>query len=201
MAQARADTVSLPLGVPLADPALADRAEQLLSRCAQRDEHALRELYQLVSPQLFGVLMRMLKSRATAEEALRDVMVQIWDRADQSFDYGGRALAWMVAIARYHAIDLLRQREPTAAPDAAASASRPDLATADFAEAMTSERLRKTLDQSFGVLSDDERRCLALAYVGGYSPHQIAGALESPVGSVKSWVRHGLASLEGGPDS
>ena len=53
-------------GVPLTARTLDadDRVEGLLSRCALRDQRALTELYELVSSQLFGVLLRILKRRA-----------------------------------------------------------------------------------------------------------------------------------------
>src|SRR5438477_279220 len=100
-------------GAPASDPASrlrpesnepeTDRVEALLSRCALRDERALGELYDLVSSQLFGVLLRILKRRALAEEALQDVMVRVWQRADQYVAYRGRAMAWLSSIARYRA--------------------------------------------------------------------------------------------------
>jgi hypothetical protein len=83
------------------DATQVERIELLLGRCAQRDERALQELYQLVSGQLLGILMRILRRRAVAEEALQDVMVKIWERADQYVAYRGRAMAWITAIARW----------------------------------------------------------------------------------------------------
>lgn len=188
-----------PGGMPLAgltDPRSAELAEQLLNRCAQHDERALRELYELVSAQLLGVLMRILRRRAVAEEALQDVMVRIWQRADQYVAYRGRAMAWMTAIARYRAIDLLRAQQATAPLDDAPAAALVDASATDFFDSATPERLRKALSDCFGLLSDEQRRCLSLAYVDGYSQDQIANAVHSPLGTVKSWIRRGLASLK-----
>lgn len=170
--------------------------EVLLSRCAQKDERALQELYQLISGQLFGVLMRILRRRALAEEALQDVMVRIWQRADQYVAYRGRAMAWITAIARYRAIDLLRKQHADSPLDDAPMEALADLSAADFADTTTSQRLRKALSDCFGRLSDEQRRCLSLAYVDGYSQDQIATAIASPLGTVKSWMRRGLASLK-----
>src|SRR5215469_4432841 len=80
----------------------------LLKRCGASDSRALEELYRLVSPALFGCLMRMLSRRSLAEEALQDVFVTIWRRAGQFSPERGRPMEWLVAIARYRAIDLLR---------------------------------------------------------------------------------------------
>ncbi len=173
-----------------------DRVEQLLSRCALRDEQALSDLYQLVSSQLFGVLLRILKRRALAEEALQDVMVRVWQRADQYVAYRGRAMAWLSSIARYRAIDLLRaQRAHTSIDDAPAEALI-DATSDHFVEATTSQRLRNALGVCLSRLNQEQQRCIALAYVDGYSQDQIATAIGSPLGTVKSWLRRGLASLK-----
>src|SRR5215831_13748851 len=154
-----------------------DRVEALLSRCALRDERALGELYDLIAPQLFGVLLRILKRRALAEEALQDVMVRVWQRADQYVTYRGRAMAWLSSIARYRAIDLLRaQRTHTSIDDAPAEALA-DSSSDDFAEATTSQRLRNALGDCLGRLNVEQQRCISLAYVDGYSQDQIATAI------------------------
>src|SRR5690349_470633 len=98
-------------------PATDADIEALLSRCALRDSKALSELYGLVSSRLFGVLLRLLRSRALAEEALQDVIVRIWQRAGQFEAYRGRGMAWMMSIARNRAIDLLRSQRQTVSID------------------------------------------------------------------------------------
>jgi RNA polymerase sigma-70 factor, ECF subfamily len=174
----------------------ADRIELLLSRCASRDEAALQELYSLVSAQLLGVLLRILKRRALAEEALQDVMVRVWQRAGQYTLYRGRPMAWITAIARYRAIDLLREQRLTASLDDAPAEALSDTSIGDFADTTTSQRLLNALSECFGLLSDEQQRCLSLAYIDGYSQDEIASAIDSPLGSVKSWIRRGLASLK-----
>ena len=86
---------------------------QLLQRCAAHDSAAFRTLYDKTSPILFARLLRMLRRRSVAEEVLQDVYVRIWERAAQYEAHRGRALAWMVTIARYCAIDLMRRERMT----------------------------------------------------------------------------------------
>ncbi|MGA3158235.1 MAG: sigma factor, partial [Steroidobacteraceae bacterium] len=89
-------------------PTQAEFAE-LLARCARGDAAALERLYRRASPVLFGCLIRILRRRAVAEEALQDAFVSIWQRSRQYQPQLGHALGWMVAIARNRAIDLLRR--------------------------------------------------------------------------------------------
>jgi RNA polymerase sigma-70 factor (ECF subfamily) len=198
MADVHSQTLEAPSNVPLSsqDATQAERIEHLLGRCAQRDERALQELYQLISGQLLGVLIRILRRRAVAEEALQDVMVKIWERADQYVAYRGRAMAWISAIARYRAIDLLRRQQAASPIEDAPAEALVDITAADFVDGTTSARMRKALNDCFSKLTPEQRRCLELAYVDGYSQDQIAGEIHSPLGTVKSWIRRGLSSLK-----
>ncbi len=173
-----------------------DDVEALLGRCALRDEDAFADLYRLVSARVLGVLLRMLKNRALAEEALQDVMVRIWQRADQFVAYRGRALAWIMSIARYRAIDLLRAQRVHIGLDDAPEESLEDATAAELVEVTSSQRSRLALDDCFRRLTPEQQRCLSLAYVDGYSQDEIATTISSPLGTVKSWVRRGLASLK-----
>jgi len=174
----------------------ADEIESLLTRCALREQRALSELYDLVSARLLGLLLRMLKNRAVAEEALQDVMVRVWQRADQYVAYRGRALAWIMSIARYRAIDLLRSQRAQTALDDVPEEMLVDPGAADFADEDASPRARRILDDCFKRLTAEQQRCLSLAYVDGYSQDEIAATLTSPLGTIKSWVRRGLLSLK-----
>lgn len=180
----------------VADGPPQDRVELLLSRCALRDERALEELYRAVSAQLYAVLLRILRSPSVAEEALQDVMVRVWQRADQYVTYRGRAMAWLTSIARYRAIDLLRAQRTDAALEDTPEAALADNSGAEATEAITSERLQRRLSDCLSRLNQEQQKCIALAYVDGYSHDQIARATGTPLGTVKSWVRRGLLSLK-----
>src|SRR5215470_1133593 len=89
--------------------------EALLARCATGDRSALETLYARVAPILLAVLLRILKRRDAAEDALQDVFVSVWQRARQFDPIRGRALAWLVSMARYRAIDMQRAARPVVA--------------------------------------------------------------------------------------
>jgi RNA polymerase sigma-70 factor, ECF subfamily len=163
---------------------------QLLQRCAAHDSAAFRTLYDKTSPILFARLLRMLRRRSVAEEALQEVYVRVWERAAQYQAHRGRALAWMVTIARYCAIDLMRRERLTLVGDDALQ-QIPDTATAepgDFDKP-------NNFDECIGLLPENTRRCLTLAFVEGRSHDEIARLTLNPLGSVKSWIRRGLISL------
>ena len=163
---------------------------QLLQRCAAHDSAAFRALYDKTSPILFARLLRMLRRRSVAEEALQDVYVRIWERAAQYEAGRGRALAWMVTIARYCAIDLMRRERMTLVGDDA---------LAEVADESAGDPLLdkpNNFDECIGRLPEHTRNCLTLAFVEGRSHDEIARLTATPLGSGKSWIRRGLLSLK-----
>jgi RNA polymerase sigma-70 factor (ECF subfamily) len=165
-------------------------ARALLQRCAERDARALEQLYALVAPLLFGLLTRMLRRRALAEEALQDVFIAIWQRAAQYQAGRGAALAWMIGIARYRAIDLLRHER-------AAPVLMPELPESAVASDADEEPPAPTalLEQCLGRLSDDQQQCLQFAFINGRSHQEISQLTGNPLGTVKSWIRRALFTL------
>src|SRR6516225_8454063 len=165
--------------------------EALLSRCAAGDRAALETLYARVAPLLLAVLMRILKRRDVAEDALQDVFVSVWQRAGQFDPVRGRALAWLVSMARYRAIDLQRAARPAVALSEV-STLEPQLQSEGPAESSdmlaTGALLLRCLEQ----IAAPQRRCLMLAYEDGLTHSEIARAVNEPLGTVKSWVRRSL---------
>jgi len=169
--------------------------ELLLSRCAARDASALESLYRRVAGQLLAVVLRILRRRELAEDALQDVFVRIWQQAAHYDQIRGRPMAWMVSIARYRAIDLLRSQRPSVSFEEddlplQAIASDPDHEAAE-----ESAHTRSALQRCLQMLSAPQQRCLMLAYQDGLSHEAVASSIGQPLGTVKSWIRRGLQSL------
>jgi RNA polymerase sigma-70 factor (ECF subfamily) len=165
-------------------------AQRLLRACAAGDADALEALYELVAPRLFGLLLRMLRRQALAEEALQDVFLSVWRGAGQYQPGRGSALAWLTSLARNRAIDLLRRERlaPVLMPEL------PDHPAPD-SEATDSPASASALQRCLGRLSDEQQRCLQFAYVGGRTHGEIAELTGKALGTVKSWIRRGLLSL------
>jgi len=174
---------------------LDEQLAELLRGCAQSQAPALQRLYALTSPTLFACLIRMLRRRSLAEEALQDVFVTIWQRAGQYQPERGRPMAWLVAIARYRAIDLLRHERSAAFPvaDLPAVQEPADEAADDRTVTLAGTAL---LERCLALLTGEQRRCLELAFVGGNSHADVARLVGSPLGTVKSWIRRALQSLK-----
>ena len=185
-------TLSAPNSVTEADNVAL---EGLLRRCAVQDRRAFEELYRAASPPLLACLVAILRRRDLAEEALQETFVRIWRRAGQFDGYRGRATAWLVAIARYHAIDILRSNRSTVPLGDAVVATLDDPAAAQVFETVESDLTGTALQRCLEKLTAEQRRCVVLAYSHGRSHEDIAADVASPLGTVKSWVRRGMQSL------
>ena len=91
----------------------ASEITALLSRVSLRDRAAFQDLYRRTSSKLFGVCLRILNDRAEAEEALQEVYVKIWQRADRYVASNYSPISWLVAVARNHCLDCLLYTSPS----------------------------------------------------------------------------------------
>src|SRR6478735_6611059 len=84
---------------------------RLLARAGLGDRAAFATLYERTSSHLLGVVLRINRDRAQAEDVLQEVYVNVW-RAAQSFDAAqSQPLTWLTSIARNRAIDSLRRSQ------------------------------------------------------------------------------------------
>lgn len=128
----------------------------LLQRIAARDPAALGELYDRHSRLLFGLILRIVRDRAEAEEILQEAFVRVWTRTETYDPEMAGPLPWIVRVARNCAIDRLRARRVRAAVDAPAIES----AAADARPAADIQTPESA------VLDDERRRTLTGALAG-----------------------------------
>jgi len=146
-----------------------------------------------MAAQMLASLIRILKRRALAEEALQDVFVSIWQRAAQFESARGSARIWLMAIARHRAIDVLRSERVDLYREAdVEQMPEPAEGISDWSSA---GRSAAALARCFQELTGEQRRGIELAFVNGYSHADIARVTGEPLGTIKSWIRRGLASL------
>ncbi|MGO9004349.1 MAG: sigma-70 family RNA polymerase sigma factor [Beijerinckiaceae bacterium] len=174
----------------------ADNAElaNLIGAVGRRDRHAFNRLYELAAPKLFGLVLRILRDRAMAEDVLQDVFMRIWQSAEGYAPAAGPAMAWLTAIARNRAIDMLRVKGPPRSAN--------DENEADYYEKIASPGDPETdmadlaaLRHCLGEIDEPARTCVLLAYYEGYSREELARRFDRPVNTIKTWLHRSLAAL------
>jgi RNA polymerase sigma-70 factor (ECF subfamily) len=174
-----------------------DPAKIVAAMAAGDSDRALTAFYDLYASTVLALLMKMLGSRAEAEELLQEVFVELWRRAPQYDPARGNVVAWVITVARCRALDALRARarrygnrqsEYSEGDALVTESGRPDVMA-------SSTRWHQALRKSFQRLKPEERAVLELSYFQGMSHGQIADCLDLPVGTVKSRILAGMRSL------
>src|SRR5262245_26463813 len=140
--------------------------DDLLVRAASGDGGAFRALYERTSGRLFAICLRIARDRTLAQDFLQEAFTRIWERANQFDRTRGSALAWMVAVTRNHADDVVRQRRRGAGPADEFQVGTPASVTSDVAA--TSGDL-DAVSRGLAALDDGPRRAIVSAYRDGLS--------------------------------
>ncbi len=170
-----------------------DPVADLIFRCASQDRSAFRALYRDTSAKLMGVLLRILKERADAEDALQEVYTRVWLRAGRYDSAKGRGMTWLIAIARNLAIDRLRSRVETLDDDGMDlvqdSAPRAETRLIAVGEA-------RRMSDCFATLDPDRADAVRGAYLNGLSYVELAARHAVPLNTMRTWLRRSLLRLK-----
>jgi len=177
------------------DATQAEQLNQLIKAVVNGDRLAFERLYRLTSPYLFAVALRTLRNRALAEDVLHECFITIWNHASTFNHALSSPMTWMTHIVRNRCIDCLRSgaARPVAC-DEAPGDEWDNLSAGPQGDARDDDRAER-LHRCLKNLSSEQRQTISLAYYQGMSHSDIADWLQQPLGSVKSWIRRGLAHL------
>lgn len=175
--------------------AARDEVSLLIQRIALGDRRAFDRLYAATSAKLFGTCLRVLKDRAEAEEAVQEVFIKIWLRADRFAVTGQSPMSWLIAIARHHAIDRLRaRRETVSALDDGALEIRDPFPGPEALAVAAGER--NQLDGCLQELEADRAHAVRGAYLDGDSYADLAARYDVPLNTMRTWLRRSLMRLK-----
>lgn len=175
---------------------VVSKLNALLSQVAEGDEASFAELYQETSSKLYGVALRILRSKELAEDVVQDAYFKIWARAGD-FDPGvAPALAWMSTIVRNRALDETRRRKVRPTAD---EHELEQLQSDDEHPLVGLEREDdvKRLLSCLDGLEPEKKEIVRLAYLNGLSREDLAQRFDRPEGTIKTWLRRSLAQLKG----
>jgi RNA polymerase sigma-70 factor (ECF subfamily) len=155
-------------------------------RAAQRgDRKAMDELVRLHQDRVYGFLYRMSNDRDLALDLTQDTFLKAF-RALGGFKPEASLGPWLLAIARNCFLDHTRQQRHDSLEDDGAGAEDPALVR------LSSD---SGIMEALAQVPSPLREALVLRHVEDLSYDQIAEALEAPLGTVKTWIHRGRASL------
>ncbi len=166
----------------------------------ERSEIAFAELYERLSPGVFGFLFRFLRSEDDALDILQDAFAELWNKAPILYNIHTNLAAWCLHLARNLAISHLRSKhhkykgfsepfEPGRHDDLFPDEQTPEQR---FTNSETKDELRKALEK----LEPEQRQTIELVFFGGMSRSTAAEKLHMPPRQFERMILDSLSELE-----
>ncbi|MDE6620767.1 MAG: RNA polymerase sigma factor [Lachnospiraceae bacterium] len=169
--------------------------EKQFSACMERmksgDKSALHEVYEAYIGYIYRIVLQTVSNREDAEDVTSEFFMKLWRLAD-TYREGNGHRAWMAAIARNMAVDLLRK-------------SKRVVLTEDFADTMienaSDDSIEEeviadmSLQQALDMLKPKEREVVHLKIMGDMTFQEIADILKIPLGTVTWRYQNAIQKL------
>ena len=160
-------------------------------------------LYEHTHRRIFGIVLRIVRHRAEAEEVLQDIYVKVWSRSLQFDASRGLVIYWLAGIAQRAAIDALRRassrpREVNDGPDDVDPYRQLTSSDPGPAEQFDRSETQRRVGMQLSTLPAEQRESLVLAFFDGLTHLEISHRLACPLGTIKSRIRRALTALRPG---
>ena len=169
--------------------------EVLIARIAGGDRLAMQVLFARHHVRVYRFVLRLVRNDATAEDLISEVFLDIWRQAGK---FEGRAAVstWMLGIARFKALSVMRKRQDTELDDE--TAERIEDQADDPETALAKKDKGALLRQCLTALSAEHREIVDLVYYHEKSVEEVAGIVGIPEATVKTrmfYARKKLSEL------
>ncbi len=175
------------------DPTSRTSDALLVEGLAKGDETALRRLIELYGSYVYGRTLQILRQPHLAEEAAQDALLALWWDPKRFDLQKGNLRSFLMGIARFKAIDIIRHEE--------AARSR-DVLAAEAERFLTTPAATKSVEDSMVIrdaisqLPLPKREVIYLAYFRGLTYREVSKVLSIPEGTVKTRIRSSLIALK-----
>ncbi|MEV0249507.1 sigma-70 family RNA polymerase sigma factor [Nocardia sp. NPDC050712] len=180
---------------PEPDDELTRRLVTVLVAVGEGDRAAFTDLYRLTSHRVYGLALRMLGNRATAEEITQEVYLQVWMLADRYDKTQSSPMGWLLMLTHRRTVDRIRGERSAASRENTYSRLHLgrdyDVVVEGVEQSIEEAAVLRCLD----TLTVLQRDTIALAYYGGHTYSEVAARLGTPVSTVKTRIRDGLKRL------
>jgi RNA polymerase sigma-70 factor (ECF subfamily) len=167
----------------------------LLAQVASGNNRAFSDVYRDAAPTVLGLITRVLRDRAQAEEVTQEVFVQLWQTAARFDGAKGTAMGWILTVAHRRAIDRVRASQSAKDRDLRIGVRDHVPAYDSVAESVEISISDGDVRRAMERLTPVQRQAITLTYYGGLSVTEAAAELSVPVGTLKTRLRDGMIRL------
>ncbi len=175
-------------------PCGADAAE-LMDAVAGGDKAAFGSLYDVVAPRVYGLIVRVLRDRALAQDVAQEAIVEVWRNAGRFDPVRGSVTGWVLTIAHRRAIDRIRAEQGGANRLMKVGVASVAIAYDEVVDEVTDRLRYQQVRDCLGCLTDLQRQAVTLAYYDGHTYREVADLLKVALPTVKTRMRDGLIRL------
>ncbi len=166
-----------------------------LARIADGDRDTFTEFYRATQHRVFGLALRVLRRRATAEEVTQEVYLQVWSLAGRYDDRLASPIGWLMMLTHRRAVDRVRSETSAAGRELTYGHRHLGRDHDIVAETVDQRADERAVADCLAVLTATQHETVALAYYGGHTYAEVARRLGIPLNTVKTRIRDGLARL------
>src|SRR3974390_971726 len=169
--------------------------EVLISRIAGGDRLAMQVLYARHHVRVYRFVLRLVRNEATAEDLISEVFLDIWRQAGK-FEGRSAVSTWMLSIARFKALSVLRKRPEEELDEE--TAEQIEDQTDDPETALAKKDKGAVLRECLSALSAEHREIIDLVYYHEKSVEEAAEIVGIPEATVKTrmfYARKKLSEL------
>jgi RNA polymerase sigma-70 factor, ECF subfamily len=189
-----------PTTAPVENAAAEPTDEMLMARIQKREEQALTMLYYRHSKLLRSVISRCVYDQQHSEDLLQEVYVEIWNRAEHYSEEKGRALGWLITLARRRALDRVRRFQAYHRAEQRLRAQEENSPLNDQIQDGDAEvenrDLGARLEMALAQLPPAQAEAVRMAYQEGLSQREIVARTGIPLGTIKTRIELGLRKLK-----
>ncbi|MDT0433200.1 MULTISPECIES: sigma-70 family RNA polymerase sigma factor [Streptomyces] len=167
----------------------------LLGRVGAGDQEAFAAVYDAACHAVFGLVHKVLRDHAQAEEVAQEVWVEVWRTAGRYRPERGSVLNWILTLAHRRTVDRIRSAESAAARDHRAALLDRVPEFDEVSEQVHARQEREELRRCLHALTEIQRQSVTLAYYRGLTYREVAEELSAPLGTIKTRLRDGLIRL------
>ena len=169
--------------------------EVLIGRIAKGDRLAMQVLFARHQLRVYRFVLRLVGNQAMAEDLISEVFLDVWRQADR-FEGRSAVSTWLLAIARFKALSLMRRKPDEELDEETAGAieDRSDDPEVSVQKKDKSAAIRTCLQ----VLSPEHREVIDLVYYHEKSVQEVAEIVGIPEATVKTrmfYARKRLSEL------
>jgi len=167
----------------------------LVEAVRRGDPRAFEDLVRAYQHRVFAVALRMLGSRAEAEEVAQEVFLRV-HRAIADFRGEAKLSTWLYAIASRLCLNRLASGERRAIREGEETLTRLASSHAGPGDELERSELETALQRAIAELPEDRRIVVVLRDLEGLAYEEIAAALELELGTVRSRLHRARMDLK-----